>query len=147
MLKENGYTPIAFGAKATWAISHYIGTLNQRLVDAKTRETDYHTENASFTDQGYVDALAKLQELLPYFTKHVNSVDHEYVRQQFKSGKAGMIYAETSEIQLVNGSVNLGLFSFPEISGQKGSSDLLTGAPEGFMTHRKQNIRKKRWRF
>ncbi|ATH93040.1 ABC transporter substrate-binding protein [Bacillus glycinifermentans] len=133
VLKENGYMPIAFGAKATWAISHYIGTLNQRLVDAKTRETDYHTENASFTDQGYVDALAKLQELLPYFTKHVNSVDHEYVRQQFKSGKAGMIYAETSEIKLVNGSVNLGLFSFPDISGQKGSSDMLAGAPEGFM--------------
>ncbi|MBS4162245.1 extracellular solute-binding protein, partial [Klebsiella pneumoniae] len=33
VLKENGYTPVAFGAKATWAISQYIGTLNQRLVD------------------------------------------------------------------------------------------------------------------
>lgn len=133
VLKENGYTPVAFGAKATWAISHYIGTLNQRLVDEKTREKDYHTKNASFTDKGYIEALAKFQELSPYFTKHVNSVDHEYVRQQFKSGKAGMIYAETSEIKLVNGAVNLGLFPFPDIAGQKGSSDMLTGAPEGFM--------------
>lgn len=55
---------------------------------------------------------------MPYFNKHVNSVDHEYVRQQFKSGKSAMIYAETAEIKLVE-PVNLGMFPFPEISGQK----------------------------
>ncbi len=76
--------------------------------------------NREFTDEGYVKALEKLQELLPYFTKHVNSVDHEYVRQQFTSGKAAMIYAETAEIKLVE-PVNLGLFPFPKISGEKGS--------------------------
>ncbi|MFN2744160.1 ABC transporter substrate-binding protein [Bacillus sp. z60-18] len=133
VLKENGYTPIAFGTKAPWTISHYIATLNQKLVDEETREKDYHTKNAAFTDKGYVEALSKLQELSPYFSKHVNSIDHEYVRQQFKSGKAGMIYAETSEIKLVNDTVNLGLFPFPDIAGQKGRPGMLTGAPEGFM--------------
>ncbi|WP_045926020.1 ABC transporter substrate-binding protein [Bacillus siamensis] len=131
-LKAHGYTPISFGTKATWTISHYIGTLNQRMVDEKTREKDYNAKTGEFTDEGYVKALEKLQELMPYFNKHVNSVDHEYVRQQFKSGKSAMIYAETAEIKLVE-PVNLGMFPFPEISGQKGSSEALTGAPEGFM--------------
>lgn len=43
-----------------------------------------------------------------------------------------MIYAETAELKLVE-PVNLGMFPFPKISGQKGSSEALTGAPEGFM--------------
>lgn len=43
-LKEHGYTPISFGTKATWTISHYIGTLNQRMVEEKTREKDYNAK-------------------------------------------------------------------------------------------------------
>lgn len=70
-LKEHGYTPISFGTKATWTISHYIGTLNQRMVDEKTRDKDYNAKTGEFTDEGYVKALEKLQELMPYFNKHV----------------------------------------------------------------------------
>lgn len=117
-LKANGYTPISFGTKAPWTISHYIGTLNQRMVDEKTRERDYDAKTGEFTDEGYIKALEKLKELMPYFNEHVNSIDHEYARQQFKSGKSAMMYAETAEIKLVE-PVNLGLFSFPDITGQK----------------------------
>ncbi|KUP41364.1 sugar ABC transporter substrate-binding protein [Bacillus velezensis] len=145
-LKENGYIPISFGTKAPWTISHYIGTLNQRMVDEKTRAKDYTPETGEFTDEGYVKALEKLQELLPYFTKHVNSVDHEYVRQQFTSGKAAMIYAETAEIKLVE-PVNLGLFPFPKISGEKGSPRALTGSPEGFMISSKTKHPKEAMEF
>ncbi|KNX33143.1 MULTISPECIES: ABC transporter substrate-binding protein [Bacillus amyloliquefaciens group] len=145
-LKENGYIPISFGTKAPWTISHYIGTLNQRMVDEKTRAKDYSPETGEFTDEGYVKALEKFQELLPYFTKHVNSVDHEYVRQQFTSGKAAMIYAETAEIKLVE-PVNLGLFPFPKISGEKGSPRALTGSPEGFMISSKTKHPKEAMEF
>ncbi|WP_049627316.1 ABC transporter substrate-binding protein [Bacillus sp. JFL15] len=145
-LKENGYIPISFGTKAPWTISHYIGTLNQRMVDEKTRAKDYSPKTGEFTDEGYVKALEKLQELLPYFTKHVNSVDHEYVRQQFTSGKAAMIYAETAEIKLVE-PVNLGLFPFPKIVGEKGSPRALTGSPEGFMISSKTKHPKEAMEF
>ncbi|MGV3271903.1 sugar ABC transporter substrate-binding protein [Bacillus siamensis] len=145
-LKENGYIPISFGTKAPWTISHYIGTLNQRMVDEKTRAKDYSPKTGEFTDEGYVKALEKLQELLPYFTKHVNSVDHEYVRQQFTSGKAAMIYAETAEIKLVE-PVNLGLFPFPKIIGEKGSPRALTGSPEGFMISSKTKHPKEAMEF
>ncbi|MCY8466218.1 ABC transporter substrate-binding protein [Bacillus atrophaeus] len=145
-LKANGYTPISFGTKAPWTISHYIGTLNQRMVDEKTRERDYDAKTGEFTDEGYVKALEKLKELMPYFNEHVNSIDHEYARQQFKSGKSAMMYAETAEIKLVE-PVNLGLFSFPDITGQKGSSNALTGAPEGFMISSKTKHPKEAMEF
>ncbi|MED4857004.1 ABC transporter substrate-binding protein [Bacillus atrophaeus] len=145
-LKANGYTPISFGTKAPWTISHYIGTLNQRMVDEKTRERDYDAKTGEFADEGYVKALEKLKELMPYFNEHVNSIDHEYARQQFKSGKSAMMYAETAEIKLVE-PVNLGLFSFPDITGQKGSSNSLTGAPEGFMISSKTKHPKEAMEF
>ncbi|MDL5142815.1 ABC transporter substrate-binding protein [Bacillus atrophaeus] len=145
-LKANGYTPISFGTKAPWTISHYIGTLNQRMVDEKTRERDYDAKTGEFSDEGYVKALEKLKELMPYFNEHVNSIDHEYARQQFKSGKSAMMYAETAEIKLVE-PVNLGLFSFPDITGQKGSSNSLTGAPEGFMISSKTKHPKEAMEF
>ncbi|MCY8908042.1 extracellular solute-binding protein [Bacillus atrophaeus] len=145
-LKANGYTPISFGTKAPWTISHYIGTLNQRMVDEKTRERDYDAKTGEFTDEGYVKALEKLKELMPYFNEHVNSIDHEYARQQFKSGKSAIMYAETAEIKLVD-PVNLGLFSFPDITGQKGSSNSLTGAPEGFMISSKTKHPKEAMEF
>ncbi|PSA90853.1 sugar ABC transporter substrate-binding protein [Bacillus atrophaeus] len=145
-LKANGYTPISFGTKAPWTISHYIGTLNQRMVDEKTRERDYDAKTGEFTDEGYVKALEKLKELMPYFNEHVNSIDHEYARQQFKSGKSAIMYAETAEIKLVE-PVNLGLFSFPDITGQKGSSNSLTGAPEGFMISSKTKHPKEAMEF
>ncbi|MCG8397086.1 extracellular solute-binding protein [Bacillus atrophaeus] len=145
-LKANGYTPISFGTKAPWTISHYIGTLNQRMVDEKSRERDYNAKTGEFTDEGYVKALEKLKELMPYFNEHVNSIDHEYARQQFKSGKSAMMYAETAEIKLVE-PVNLGLFSFPDITGQKGSSNSLTGAPEGFMISSKTKHPKEAMEF
>ncbi|MCY8931401.1 extracellular solute-binding protein [Bacillus atrophaeus] len=145
-LKANGYTPISFGTKAPWTISHYIGTLNQRMVDEKTRERDYDAKTGEFTDEGYVKALEKLKELMPYFNEHVNSIDHEYARQQFKSGKSAMMYAETAEIKLVE-PVNLGLFSFPDITGQKGSFNSLTGAPEGFMISSKTKHPKEAMEF
>ncbi|MCY9110893.1 extracellular solute-binding protein [Bacillus atrophaeus] len=145
-LKANGYTPISFGTKAPWTISHYIGTLNQRMVDEKTRERDYDAKTGEFTDEGYVKALEKLKELMPYFNEHVNSIDHEYARQQFKSGKSAIMYAETAEIKLVD-PVNLGLFSFPDITGQKGSSNALTGAPEGFMISSKTKHPKEAMEF
>ncbi|MCY8915939.1 extracellular solute-binding protein [Bacillus atrophaeus] len=145
-LKANGYTPISFGTKAPWTISHYIGTLNQRMVDEKTRKRDYDAKTGEFTDEGYVKALEKLKELMPYFNEHVNSIDHEYARQQFKSGKSAMMYAETAEIKLVD-PVNLDLFSFPDITGQKGSSNSLTGAPEGFMISSKTKHPKEAMEF
>lgn len=149
VLKKHHYTPIAFGSKAPWAISHYIGTLNQRLVDEKTREKDYNRATGEFKDPGYTEALEKFKELVPYFNDHPNSIDHEYARQLFTAGKAAIIYAETAEIKLVEPGIKfkLGFFDFPSIPGEKGSKDFLTGAPEGFMISAKTKHPKEAMKF
>lgn len=134
---ESDITPLAFGSKAPWTISHYIGTLNQRMVDPETIDKDYAIEPGEdkFTDPGYVKALEKLNELSPYFNEGVNSVDHEYARQLFKSGKAAISYMQLAEIGLVEPDLgeNLGVFNFPETPNGKGDTNVITGAPEGIM--------------
>ncbi len=134
-IKDNGYTPITFGNKAPWASSHYIGTLNQRMVDESTREKDYNRSTGTFEDPGYVEALKKLQELVPYFNKDVNGLDHEFARQMFIDQKAAILYAETAEVRLVEPKTKFqwGFLDFPAIEGGKGNPNYLTGAPEGFM--------------
>ncbi|QRG70583.1 extracellular solute-binding protein [Brevibacillus choshinensis] len=134
-IKDNGYTPITFGNKAPWASSHYIGTLNQRMVDEGTREKDYNRSTGTFEDPGYVEALKKLQELVPYFNKDVNGLDHEFARQMFIDQKAAILYAETAEVRLVEPKTKFqwGFLDFPAIEGGKGNPNYLTGAPEGFM--------------
>ncbi|MED1791454.1 extracellular solute-binding protein [Brevibacillus nitrificans] len=134
-IKDNGYTPITFGNKAPWASSHYIGTLNQRMVEESVREKDYNRASGTFEDPGYVEALRKLQELVPYFNKDVNGLDHEFARQMFVDQKAAILYAETAEVRLVEPKTKFqwGFLDFPAIEGGKGNPNYLTGAPEGFM--------------
>ncbi|MDF2679162.1 MAG: sugar transporter substrate-binding protein [Brevibacillus sp.] len=134
-IKDNGYTPITFGNKAPWASSHYIGTLNQRMVDESTREKDYNRATGTFEDPNYVEALKKLQELVPFFNKDVNGLDHEFARQMFIDQKAAIFYAETAEVRLVEPKTKFqwGFLDFPSIEGGKGNPKYLTGAPEGFM--------------
>lgn len=134
---DSDITPISFGSKAPWTISHWIGTLNQRIVDPKVIEKDYSLEPSDnkYTDLGYVTALEKLNQLVPYFNESVNSVDHEYARQLFKSGDAAISYMQLAEIGLVQPDMgeNLGVFEFPDIQGGKGNPNVVTGAPEGIM--------------
>lgn len=134
---DSDVTPMSFGSKAPWTISHWIGTLNQRIVEPAVIEKDYSMKKAEnkYTVQGYVTALEKLNELVPYFNEGVNSVDHEYARQLFKSGEAAISYMQLAEIGLVEPDLgeNLGVFEFPKIEGGKGNSNVVTGAPEGIM--------------
>ncbi|MFC7393967.1 ABC transporter substrate-binding protein [Scopulibacillus cellulosilyticus] len=135
VIKSKGYIPIAFGDKAPWAIAHYIGTLNQRMVPQSVLKKDYNRKTGTFTNPEYVKALEKLKELNPYFNKDVNAMDHEFARQMFNDGKAAMMFLETNEISLVEPDIHfkLGFFDLPGIEGGQGRADIMSGAPEGFM--------------
>ncbi|MCP1309083.1 ABC transporter substrate-binding protein [Paenibacillus tyrfis] len=134
-LKKNNYTPIAFGNKAPWAVSHYIGTLNQKMVDEKTLQKDYNRATGTFEDPAYVTALEKLNQLSGYFNKNVNSLEHQFARQMFIDGKAAIAYLQTAEIRLVEPNIKfeLGFMDFPQPDGGKGNPNYMTGGPEGFM--------------
>lgn len=136
-LKSKGITPIAYGNQAPWASAHYIGTLNQKVVAEDVRAKDYNAVTGEFTDSGYVEALKKYQQLIPYFNANPNAVTHEQARMNWINGKAAMMYCETQEVgeveKLQNKDFQWGMFKFPDITDGKGDQTKLTGAPEGFV--------------
>ncbi|MDQ1147511.1 raffinose/stachyose/melibiose transport system substrate-binding protein [Bacillus sp. SORGH_AS 510] len=150
-IKAAGITPITFGSKAPWTISHYIGTLNQLMVPQDVINKDYDSNNpeGDFSHPGYVKALEKFMELEPYFNKGVNSVDHEYSRELFNSGKAAIGFFQLAEIGLIEPSLkeDLGVFNVPGIEGGEGNPNSITAAPEGIMISSKTKHPKEAMEF
>ena len=137
-IKADGtYTPLAEGNQDQWPGAHYIGTLNQMLVADDVRAADFNPKTGAFTDPGYVEALDKYQQLVPYMNIGVNGMTHDMARQLFTTGQAAMCYIELVEItnlyQETEGTeFNWGMFVFPTVEGA-GNPNILTGEPEGFV--------------
>lgn len=134
-LKENGYDePISAGFSAPWAVSHYLGTLCQRVVDPEVLAKDY-TGGGDFTDPGYIEALNILKKLGEYMTSDPCSVDHEFARNAFIMGVSPMCYMQLAEMKYLRDDEELhyGFFNFPAVEDGKGDPGQLTGAPEGMM--------------
>ena len=136
-LKSKGITPISYGNQAPWASSHYMGTLNQKMVAEDVRTKDYAAATGEFTDPGYVAAFKKYQQLIPFFNANPNAITHQQARQNWMNGKAAMIYVETAEIGEIQkaqpADLKWDMFKFPVIPDGKGDQNKLTGAPEGFV--------------
>ena len=134
-LREAGYEePISAGFSAPWAVSHYLGTICQRVVDPETLARDY-AGKGDFTDPGYIEALNIFKKLGEYMTKDPNSVDHEFARNAFIFGEAPMVYLQLGECKYLRDDVDFeySFFNFPAVEGGKGDPGQLTGAPEGMM--------------
>ena len=134
-LKENGYDePISAGFSAPWAVSHYLGTLCQRVVDPEVLAKDY-TGGGDFTDPGYIEALNIFKKLGEYMTSDPCSVDHEFARNAFIMGVSPMCYMQLAEMKYMRDDeeLNYAFFNFPAVEDGKGDPGQLTGAPEGMM--------------
>ncbi|MDQ0429439.1 raffinose/stachyose/melibiose transport system substrate-binding protein [Planomicrobium stackebrandtii] len=127
--------PLVEGLTNTWAISHYLGTIFERVVDPAVLEKDYNSETAEFTDPGYVQGLEMFNELTSYMGEVSTAIDHEAARNMFAAGEVPILYMQFAEIKMVEeaGDVEFGFFDFPEVEGGKGDPTALTGAPEGWM--------------
>src|SRR5699024_9842543 len=86
-LKQSGYdTPLVEGLSDKWAISHYLGTIFQRILDPDVIEKDYNEKSSEFTDPGYVKGLEVFQELTEYMGEISTAIDHEEARNMFANG-------------------------------------------------------------
>lgn len=137
-IKDSGKTPLAFGDQYPWAACHYITGLNQKLVPQDVRMKDYEKTTGEFTDPGYVEALAKFAEMNEkgFFNEFPNSISHDMAHQNFAMGECAMLYVELEEFKTVTNNMEgeeWGFFAMPDIEGQKGNANYLTGAPDGFM--------------
>lgn len=140
-LQENDIIPIAFGNEFPWASSHYVGDFNAKLVPSEVIQSDYLLTGEAdtlFAHPGYVEALARFKTLNDegYFNEGANALQHSLARASFIAGRAGMMYIELEEFVTVAegmGEDAFGFFQFPSGTGGEGDSNLLTGAPDGFM--------------
>ena len=134
-LKENGYDePISAGFSAPWAVSHYLGTICQRVVDPEVLAKDY-TGVVDFSDPAYIEALNIFKKLGEYMTSDPCSVDHEFARNAFIMGVSPMCYMQLAEMKYMRDDeeLNYAFFNFPAVEDGKGDPGQLTGAPEGMM--------------
>lgn len=135
-LQAAGYeTPLVEGLTNTWAISHYMGTIFQRVLDPAVTAVDYNQDTGEFTDKGYVRGLEVFEELTKYMGDVSTAIDHETARNMFGNGEAPIVYMQFAEIKMVEdiGGVDFGFFNFPGFADGKGDPEALTGAPEGWM--------------
>ncbi|MGO1628066.1 MAG: ABC transporter substrate-binding protein, partial [Microbacterium sp.] len=131
---ETGEHAIEFGAVDTWTIAHYLGTLNQRVVDPEVFAADQDPTTGEFTDPGYVTALERLEEIVTHTNDDFLAIDHEMARNSWIAGDGGpMFYAQSAEIGYFEDvAFDYSVFNFPSVDGGKGDPMQLTGAPEGF---------------
>jgi raffinose/stachyose/melibiose transport system substrate-binding protein len=135
-LKAAGYeNPLVEGLTNAWAISHYMGTIFQRIVDPAVTAVDYNQATGEFTDAGYVKGLEVFKQLTDYMGDVSTAIDHEAARNMFGNGEAPIVYMQFAEIKMVEdiGKVDFGFFNFPAFANGLGDPGALTGAPEGWM--------------
>jgi raffinose/stachyose/melibiose transport system substrate-binding protein len=133
-LQEAKVTPLLFGSRAAWAVSHYIGTFNERIVPPEVLKADYNRATGEFTHAGYVEALEKFAELSKCMNRRPNGIDHETTRNNFIAGRGAMAYLQYAEMGFLKAAqFDYGFFIFPEIKGGKGRQHTLQGAPQGWM--------------
>ncbi len=133
-LKAAGHTPLSEGFSAEWAVSHYLGTMVQRMVDPAVVAKDYALEG-DFSDPDYAKALNCFLQLKDYMNEDPCSVDHTFARNGFIDGDGMMCYMQFAEIKYLADGVDFeySFFDMPALPDGKGDPDELTGAPEGMM--------------
>lgn len=132
-LSAAGVTPLELGSQESWPIAHYIGTLNQRILDPAVFAEDQDPARGTFTDDGYVRALEVLLDLSASMNTDTNGIGHEDARAAWVDGDAAMMYLQGAEVGLLGDTdLDYGTFNFPAVPGGKGDPAQLTGAPEGF---------------
>lgn len=132
---KTGKNAIEFSAADTWTIAHYLGTLNQRIVDPEVFLADQDPAVGEFTDPGYMAALEHYQQLVEFMNEDFLAIDHEMERNAWIAGEgAPIMYAQSAEVFYFEDAVfDYSVFNFPAVEDGKGDPQQLTGAPEGFV--------------
>jgi raffinose/stachyose/melibiose transport system substrate-binding protein len=139
-LKAAGITPISIGEGDKWPGMHFWNYLATRLCGQAKFEAAM-ARTGTFTDPCFVEAGAKLQELvaLEPFQDGFLGATHDEMQATFGNGKAAMelsgqwapsVEAANSADQ--KGVANLGLFGFPAVEGGAGDVTDVVGGGNGF---------------
>ena len=139
-LKAAGITPISIGEGDKWPGMHFWNYLATRICGQAGFEAVMNG-TGSFTDPCFVEAGAKLQEMIALepFQDGFLGATHDEMQATFGNGKAAMelsgqwapsVEAANSADQ--KGVANLGLFGFPAVEGGAGDVGDVVGGGNGF---------------
>jgi raffinose/stachyose/melibiose transport system substrate-binding protein len=140
-LKAAGITPIALGEGDKWPGMHIWSYLVTRLAGQAGFEAAA-SRTGSFTDQPFVDAGKKLQELIalePFQDGYLGAV-HDDMQAAFGNGKAAMELSgqwapSVQKDKSADGKGigdKLGFFAFPMVEGGAGDAGDAVGGGNGF---------------
>lgn len=136
---DNGITPIALGNKAPWvAQSTILGSLADRVTGTEWFMKAVKGE-ASFTDQVFIDALAKFKELVDNkaFQEGANSIDNTQAEQYFIQGNAAMMISGAWTLTNLAASATeeqmapIEVTTIPAIEGGAGAPGTISGGAGG----------------
>ena len=139
-LKAAGITPISLGEKDTWTGMHIWAYLATRLC-GQSGFLAAAGRTGSFTDPCFVEAGAKLKELIDLqpFQDGYLGASHDDMQGTFGNGKAAMELSgqwapgsEKGQSADGNGIPNLGMFTFPAVEGGAGDPGDAMGGGNGF---------------
>ncbi len=139
-LKDAGITPISIGEGDKWPGMHFWNYLATRICGQAKFEAAMD-RSGSFTDPCFVEAGAKLQELvaLEPFQDGFLGATHDEMQATFGNGQAAMELSgqwapstQKANAADTQGVQNLGLFGFPEVEGGAGAGTDVVGGGNGF---------------
>ena len=139
-LKDAGITPISIGEGDKWPGMHFWNYLATRICGQAKFEAAM-ARTGSFADPCFVEAGAKLQELLALepFQEGFLGATHDEMQATFGNGQAAMELSGqwAPSTQAANaadqvGVENLGLFGFPAVDGGAGAGTDVVGGGNGF---------------
>jgi raffinose/stachyose/melibiose transport system substrate-binding protein len=135
-LKSNNIIPFALANKSKWPGSFYMMYFAERIGGKELFNEAYGRSGRGFDDEAYVQAAAKIQELVKMgaFPDGVNGLNYDtgQSRQLMYTEKAGMIIQGswllgTTRREMPEFEEKLGFFMFPTIEGGKGSNKDIVG--------------------
>lgn len=135
-LKANNIIPFALANKSKWPGSFYMMYLAERIGGKDLFNEAYERTGRGFDDDAYVQAAAKIQELVKMgaFPDGVNGLNYDtgQSRQLLYSNKAAMEIQGSWIIGNIRNEMpefekKLGFFLFPAVEGGKGSAKDVVG--------------------
>lgn len=135
-LQENDITPIALANRTRWTGSFYYMYLADR-AGGSDMFADAFAGTGSFTDDGFIEAGERIQELVErdFFPQGFNGMEYDTgeSRNMFYNGDAAMMLMgswlyEDAQAEAPEAAENFGMFRFPTLPDGEGEATNLIGS-------------------
>ena len=141
VIKEAGKTPIVYGNKYPWHSAWWFTTIFREMVPEETRKADYSPLSGEWSDKGYEEAIALVQDLNEkgYLNKSVNSTTWDQCLMLFNAGEAGFFLSSVMNFPDHDsmGAGNWDWLPFPSIENGRGTHNTLAGSADLFLVSSK----------